>query len=159
MSAESEKLFKILKTDAEKGGYNLNPDPDFTMALVDGLVKNTERYGYQSCPCRLSEGSREKDRDLICPCDYRDSDLSEYAACYCGLYVSKEIVDGKKKLTSIPERRNKQKAPGTSVGNGPSSLAYPVWRCKVCGYICARNEPPAVCPICKVDKERFERFM
>jgi rubrerythrin len=35
----------------------------------------------------------------------------------------------------------------------------PVWRCKVCGYLCARDEPPEVCPICKATKERFERFM
>jgi ferredoxin-thioredoxin reductase catalytic chain len=158
MSAESEKLFTVLKTDAEKGGYNLNPDLEFTMALIDGLLKNTSRYGYQACPCRLAEGSRDKDLDIICPCDYRDPDLSEHGACYCGLYVSREIVEGKKKLTSIPERRSKKKT-HSSGETAPSALAYPVWRCKVCGYICARNEPPAVCPICKVDKDRFERFM
>lgn len=33
-----------------------------------------------------------------------------------------------------------------------------VWRCKVCGYLCARKGPPEVCPICKVSKERFEPF-
>jgi ferredoxin-thioredoxin reductase catalytic subunit/rubredoxin len=159
MSAESDKLYKKLKDDAEKGGYLLNPDLEFTMALVDGLVKNTERYGYQSCPCRLSEGSREKDRDLICPCDYRDADLSEHGACYCGLYVSKEIVDGKKKLTSIPERRNRKKTVHSEESKISDPLSYPVWRCRVCGYLCAREEPPAVCPICKVDKDRFERFM
>ncbi|MDT8396896.1 MAG: ferredoxin:glutaredoxin reductase, partial [bacterium] len=38
-------------------------------------------------------------------------------------------------------------------------LAYPVWRCKVCGYLCAREHPPGKCPICKADKDRFERFM
>ncbi|HEY5532543.1 MAG TPA: hypothetical protein VIK22_11180 [Candidatus Anoxymicrobiaceae bacterium] len=33
-----------------------------------------------------------------------------------------------------------------------------VWRCKVCGYLCARIGPPEVCPICKVPRERFEPF-
>jgi ferredoxin-thioredoxin reductase catalytic chain len=33
-----------------------------------------------------------------------------------------------------------------------------VWRCKVCGYLCARKNPPEVCPICKVGRERFEPF-
>jgi ferredoxin-thioredoxin reductase catalytic chain len=33
-----------------------------------------------------------------------------------------------------------------------------VWRCKVCGYLCARPQPPLKCPICKADKDRFERF-
>lgn len=45
----------------------------------------------------------------------------------------------------------------TSIGG--FKLAYPVWRCKICGYICSRNEPPEICPICKASKDRFERFM
>jgi rubrerythrin len=40
-----------------------------------------------------------------------------------------------------------------------TGLSKPVWRCKVCGYLCARDEPPEICPICKVKKDRFERFM
>jgi ferredoxin-thioredoxin reductase catalytic chain len=40
-----------------------------------------------------------------------------------------------------------------------SKLLLPVWRCRVCGYLCARDEPPELCPICKAKKERFERFM
>ena len=39
------------------------------------------------------------------------------------------------------------------------SLSYPVWRCRVCGYLCARDNPPETCPICKAGKDRFERFM
>ncbi|MHB8781631.1 MAG: rubredoxin-like domain-containing protein [Candidatus Geothermincolia bacterium] len=33
-----------------------------------------------------------------------------------------------------------------------------MWRCRVCGYVCARELPPLVCPVCKVQKERFELF-
>ncbi|MFQ3675710.1 MAG: rubredoxin-like domain-containing protein, partial [Endomicrobiia bacterium] len=40
-----------------------------------------------------------------------------------------------------------------------SSLSLPIWRCKVCGYLCARESPPEVCPICKAKKERFEKFI
>ncbi len=40
-----------------------------------------------------------------------------------------------------------------------NNLPLPVWRCKVCGYLCAREGPPEVCPICKAKKERFERFL
>jgi len=40
-----------------------------------------------------------------------------------------------------------------------NSLSKPVWRCNVCGYLCARDAPPEVCPICKVSGDRFERFM
>ncbi len=40
---------------------------------------------------------------------------------------------------------------------GPTGT-LPVWRCKVCGYLCARERPPNVCPICKADQDRFEEF-
>ena len=149
-----------LETDALKSGYNLNPDREFVEDLAKGLLVNRERYGYPSCPCRLSKGSFKEDKDLICPCDYRDEDLDEYGACFCALYVSKEVLEGKRVLSSIPDRRLKSQAekadrPGAFQ---PGNQSYPVWRCSVCGYLCARNNPPEVCPICKVGKERFERF-
>jgi len=79
------------------------------------------------------------------------------------LYVSQKVLDGTQQLTSIPERRPppalRKKAaaePGTAkIG----TLPLPVWRCKVCGYLCARDGPPEICPICKAKKERFERFI
>ena len=51
---------------------------------------------------------------------------------------------------------NQEAAP---VGSVTVKLSQPVWRCKVCGYLCARGEPPDICPICKVTKDRFERFV
>jgi rubredoxin len=47
----------------------------------------------------------------------------------------------------------------TNVTANLSNLPLPVWRCKVCGYLCARDGPPEICPICKAKKERFERFL
>ena len=156
-------LYETLEKNTKNSGYHLNPDRDFTKQLITGLLVNQKRYGYQSCPCRLASGNKEEDLDIICPCDYRDPDLDEYDACYCGLYVSKDVVDGKKTIKPIPERRPKpedrKKLKEKPKAEKPTALPYPVWRCKVCGYLCARNEPPEVCPICKVSKERFEKFM
>jgi ferredoxin-thioredoxin reductase catalytic subunit/rubredoxin len=157
-----ERTYKRLKKDAEAGGYHLNPDIDFTKELVRGLIVNEQRYGYQACPCRLAERKKEEDLDIICPCDYRDADLNEYDTCYCGLYVSQKVVDGKKEIGKIPERRPPREARQnvrTGTASSVPTLSYPVWRCKVCGYLCARDQPPAVCPVCKAQKERFERFM
>lgn len=164
-----DKLYARLKKQAESGGYHLNPDEDFTKELVLGLLENQERYGYQACPCRLASGIKDEDLDIICPCDYRDSDLGDYDACYCALYVSGKILSGEKQAHSIPERRpplaqrkamqQPKKSSAEVVPGAPLSLSYPVWRCKVCGYLCGRNEPPEICPICKVKKERFERFI
>ncbi len=155
---EVKALYDKIKKDADDSGYILNPDMDFTMPLIQGLALNAKRYGYIACPCRLASGERSDDRDIICPCDYRDPDLGEYGACFCALYVSQEVADGYRKVKPLPDRREREKGKTAEAATG-ASLPYPVWRCRVCGYLCARNEAPAVCPICKVTKERFEKFM
>jgi ferredoxin-thioredoxin reductase catalytic chain len=154
----------------DKRGYHLNPDRAFTDSLLEGLLVNEGRYGYQACPCRLATGIKERDLDIVCPCDYRDPDLSEYDACYCGLYVSQALIDSGGAIRPIPERRQprevrqkmaeKTNETTTLSGSGDScpDLAYPVWRCDVCGYLAARDEAPEVCPICGAKKDRFSRF-
>lgn len=160
---EIRNLYEKLSKEAESGGYHLNTDKDFTYELIKALIINKERYGYFACPCRLASGKKEDDIDIICPCDYRDPDLDDYEACYCALYVSKEILDGTKKAKPIPERRlpaeERKKEIKQNTDSKITNLPLPVWRCKVCGYLCARDSPPAVCPICKVKRERFERFI
>ena len=103
--AEVDVLYERLYREAEAGGYHLNPDVEFGKALVKGLIINERRYGYRSCPCRLASGNKEDDLDIVCPCDYRDPDVTEYNACYCALYVSDAALKGKEKSGSIPERR------------------------------------------------------
>ncbi len=162
-SDEGEGLHEKLHQEAEASGYHLNPDIRFTRDLVRGLIINEKRYGYWSCPCRLASGKKEEDLDIICPCDYRDPDLVEHGACYCALYVSQEVLEGKKKLKPVPERRPAEEDQNLknpeAPNSAPSSLSQPVWRCRVCGYLCARPGPPEVCPICKAKKDRFERFI
>ena len=157
-----ESLYKKLKKEAEDSGYFLNPDGDFARDLVRGLIVNTGRYGYPSCPCRLASGIKQDDTDIICPCDYRDPDLGGYNACYCALYVSEKALKGEAKIKPVPERRPppgmRRKDLEERVSSRISSSGIPVWRCKVCGYLCAREQPPEICPICKAKKDRFERL-
>jgi ferredoxin-thioredoxin reductase catalytic subunit len=159
---EITALHQRLVREAEAGGYHINPDKPFVRGLVRGLIVNTKRYGYQSCPCRLAAGEKKADLDIICPCDYRDPDLAEYGACYCALYVTDDVLTGKAKVRSIPERRPpaeaRERPPLTGTTSVTLSLPYPIWRCRVCGYLCARDGPPDICPICKAKKDRFERF-
>jgi len=160
---EIDILRARLDREAKAGGYNLSSDIEFVNDLMRGLLVNEKRFGYMACPCRLASGKKEEDLDMICPCDYRDPDLSEYGSCYCALYVTQEVLEGKKKLESIPDRRpppeEREKMSKQEPVEGPPHLAYPVWRCKVCGYLCAREGPPEVCPVCKAKKDRFERFL
>jgi ferredoxin-thioredoxin reductase catalytic subunit len=166
-STELEKqidaLFEKLRKDAENAGYHLNPDEAFAKDLIRGLLENEKRYGYRACPCRLASSVRDEDLDIICPCDYRDPDLDDYGACYCALYVSGAVLKGEKTAASIPERRpsREERVDGTLTAGTErfSELPYPVWRCKVCGYLCAREKPPDPCPICKAKKDRFEKFI
>ena len=161
-----DATYSALKKEAEDGGYLLNPDVDFTKNLVRGLLRNEQRYSYRACPCRLATGKKEEDLDIICPCDYRDPDLNDFGACYCALYVNDAVWKGSQKLTPVPERRpsradrKKLQPIPKPAGTVPfTTLPLPVWRCKVCGYLCAREQPPGICPICKVPKDRFERFI
>ena len=163
-SPKARTLYERLKREAEAAGYYLNPDLDFVLNLVEGLLVNEERYGYWSCPCRLADGVREQDLDIICPCDYRDADLGEYGACYCALYVSQEIAQGEKEVPVVPERRPVEPSTAKEEEHEEELVGFtrsgiPIWRCKVCGYLCARPKPPLKCPICKADQDRFELFM
>lgn len=157
---EVASLYEKLGREAEAGGYHLNPDREFTRALMEGLLTNVKRYGYQACPCRRATGTREEDLDVICPCDYRDADLGEYGACYCALYVSKDVVAGKTEARAIPERRpaKKEDRPHYKQKAQTAAGGIKVWRCRVCGYLAARDAPPEQCPICKAAKDRFEPF-
>ncbi len=167
MSDEKEEMLQYVKKDAEENGYYVCPDDGLLDDLIEGLVQNNKRHGYPSCPCREASGIKPYDSDIICPCEYRDVDVEEYGMCYCGLFVSEEVADDPSKLGPVPERRSseaieaameaKEKGWGEKVGSEESE-DIKVWRCTVCGYLTAREDPPPVCPICKAKAERFEVF-
>jgi len=104
-----ETLFDKLKKVQEAKGYYFNTEKERVMDLLEALITNKDRYGYMVCPCRLAAGDREKDRDIICPCDYREPDVQEYGSCYCNLYVSKAWNAGSVKKEYVPERRPPEK--------------------------------------------------
>ena len=101
----ADQLYEMLKKAQEPKGYFFNNDKDTVFDLLDGLIRNSERYGYMSCPCRLASGNMEQDRDIICPCFYRAPDVEEFGSCYCGLYVSADWNAGRIVDTYTPERR------------------------------------------------------
>ncbi len=125
---EIDKLYSRLEKEAKQGGYNLNPDGEFVRGLVKGLLVNERRYGYRACPCRLAADDKSEDLDIICPCYYRDADVTEFGACYCALYVSKAVLKGEQELGSIPERRpapgREAKTIATATGRGIRSRAW-----------------------------------
>jgi ferredoxin-thioredoxin reductase catalytic chain len=173
-----EQTRRRAEADAKTYGYYLTPQPDLLQMFLEGLMTNEDRYGYPSCPCRLATGNLEIDRDIICPCDYRDPDVAEFGACYCRLYVNKAVFESQN-LPEVPERRPLEKqgraygVPGLSqkattqvTQEKPASpIPHPapkapevkkkLWYCKQCGYVVYREDPPYVCPICKAKREMF----
>jgi ferredoxin-thioredoxin reductase catalytic subunit len=179
-----EQVRQRAEADAKTYGYYLTPDADLLQAFFEGLKTNEDRYGYPLCPCRLASENFEYDRDIICPCDYRDPDIAQYGACYCRLYVNKAVYESKN-LPEVPERRPiekqnrayepKIKTEATSGPAGQATTEKPatsqqvkpatkgevkkkLWYCKQCGYVVYREDPPYVCPICKAKREMFEEI-
>ena len=168
---------KRAEADAKTYGYYLTPQQDLLTMFLEGLKTNEDRYGYPSCPCRLATGNLDFDRDIICPCDYRDPDVAEYGACYCRLYVNKAVFESQN-LPEVPERRpveKQQRAYGTPITKSPTeatqekastppkqTAAKPVvkklWYCRQCGYVVYREDPPYICPICKAKREMFSEL-
>ncbi|KPJ60824.1 MAG: ferredoxin thioredoxin reductase [Latescibacteria bacterium DG_63] len=105
-----EELYENLKKIQGAKGYHFANDKKRVFELLEGLLVNKKRYGYVSCPCRLASGDREKDRDIMCPCEYREQDVREYGSCYCNLYVSKEWNERKVPHVYVPERRPPEKS-------------------------------------------------
>ncbi len=104
-----EKLYDALKKSQEARGIYFNKDKDLVFELLESLLLNKDRYGYMACPCRLACGEREKDKDIFCPCEYREPDLEEFGTCYCGLYVSTAMNNGEIQAEYVPERRPPEK--------------------------------------------------
>lgn len=103
------ELYDMLKKAQEPKGFFFNKDKDWVLSILGDLLINKDRYGYMACPCRLASGKREKDIDIICPCQYRPEDIKEYGSCYCNLYVSPEWNEGEIAHQYVPERRPAEK--------------------------------------------------
>ncbi len=105
MKKDTAQVENFTRMAAAKQDWLVTPDAAFAADLVEGLKKNWNRYGYFLCPCRDTEGTREADADVICPCVYAKADIAEFGHCYCSLYWSPEFAASGKEPAGLPERR------------------------------------------------------
>lgn len=84
-------LITLWKDFAERSDYfKLNPEKDFVGLLAEGVLTNEKNKGFRNCPCRLSDGSYEKNVDLLCPCNFKSqANWAEKGRCWCGLFFRK----------------------------------------------------------------------
>lgn len=86
---KAEELLDSLKRYAESQGFDINPDKDVVNFVVQGLLRNEEKFGYRYCPCRAVTGDKKLDARIICPCAYHKEEIKNIGRCHCGLFVAK----------------------------------------------------------------------
>ncbi|UCD04432.1 MAG: ferredoxin:thioredoxin reductase [Candidatus Woesearchaeota archaeon] len=85
-----EELLKIWQRFADNNDFILNPDKNHVDLAAKGVLENEKKCGLKLCPCRLRDGTRERDLELICPCNFKSQDIwREKGRCWCGLFVKK----------------------------------------------------------------------
>lgn len=94
-SAESKvnknDLKKIWTEFANGKDFILNPDNSHVDAIIQGVLINEKNTGLKLCPCRLRDGTKERDLELICPCNFKIQDCwNTKDECWCGLFKKKK---------------------------------------------------------------------
>lgn len=85
---EPEELIAVWKKFTENNDFKLNPDNWHVDFIAQGVLENEKKYGLKLCPCRLRDGTRQRDLELICPCNFKMHDAwKTKGQCWCGLFV------------------------------------------------------------------------
>ena len=82
-----EELLRIWEKFTEKNDFILNPDREHVDMILDGVLENERKCGLKLCPCRLGDGTRKRDLELICPCNFKIQETwKNKGECWCGLF-------------------------------------------------------------------------
>jgi len=74
----------------DNNDFMLNPDEEHVSMVIDGVLANEKDCGVKLCPCRLRDGTRKRDLELICPCNFKTQDTwKSEGRCWCGLFVKR----------------------------------------------------------------------
>ena len=87
-SENAEELEKDAENYARKTGIKLNPDKKIVKEVINGLLKNKKTKEEFYCPCRITTGDKEKDKEIICPCVFHKKEIKSEGHCKCFLFVS-----------------------------------------------------------------------
>jgi len=86
-----EGLIKTWERFEQGKDFMLNPDRAHVKGVADGVLANIEKYGSRFCPCRLRDGTKERDLELVCPCNFKTQDAwTKQERCWCGLFVKRK---------------------------------------------------------------------
>ena len=87
-----DELNKLWKAWADQTEFcQLNPEDKHTDFVIDGVLKIEKEREQKFCPCRLGDGTRKRDLELLCPCNFKvQKTWTEKGECWCGLFIKKE---------------------------------------------------------------------
>jgi len=87
---DADKLKIIWQKFIQNNDFVLNPDETIVNGVADGVLANEQKFGLKLCPCRMRDGTRKTDLQLICPCNFKIQDnWRKFGRCWCGLFVKK----------------------------------------------------------------------
>ena len=90
-----EQLKAAWEEFTEHNDFILNPNQKHVNLIVEGVLSNEKQYGLKLCPCRLRDGTKEKDLELLCPCNFKTHTTwttpknNKPPMCWCGLFVKR----------------------------------------------------------------------
>ncbi len=89
---DKEQLMNLLQKITENKDFMLNPDKEKVGKIVEGLLQNEKRFKLRLCPCRLRDGTRERDLQLLCPCKFKEDEAwKNLGRCTCNLFVKRSL--------------------------------------------------------------------
>jgi ferredoxin-thioredoxin reductase catalytic subunit len=89
---DTEALRAAWERFTEHNDFMLNPDKDHVDTIIAGVMQNEEKFSLKLCPCRMRDNTRQRDLELICPCNFKTHDTwkdEKKQYCWCGLFVKR----------------------------------------------------------------------
>lgn len=86
---DKEKFRQAIEELAKKNEFQVNPDEEKVLLLIQGVFENEKNHRLKYCPCRLATRDIEKDLKLVCPCNFLIHETyqgKEDGECWCGLF-------------------------------------------------------------------------
>ena len=85
-----KELMSAWEAFIKNNDFKLTPDKQLLNIMIIGLLENEKNCGLKLCPCRVRDGTRKGDLELICPCNFKAQQIwKDEGRCWCGLFVKR----------------------------------------------------------------------
>lgn len=85
-----EELRQAWQNFTEDQDFILNPDSAHVDTIVKGVLDNEKKFGLKLCPCQIRDNTKQRDLELLCPCNFKVQDTwIKQGRCWCGLFVKR----------------------------------------------------------------------